>query len=210
MRWFWGVYNDFFWEKRETVGKKHQKCLFENYEVENGNLHHKLIRGKAWPLNVERIIVELVLSEQSQHAELCWVHGNKQLTLWAVNLVKPCFFWTRVLFSYPPNLITLTALLTLKLCMTFSSPQQYTHLLPMSCKYQRGKVQPELPPPPSKRHVLAGSRMPTVTGPNTAGEHTLQFSLIKFPFLSRVSLQKSCRKFRYATLPQVSSAHHPN
>lgn len=190
-----------FSEKIEWLwGKKHQKCLLENYEVGNGNLHHKLNRGRAWSLNAERVIVEVVLSEQSQHAELWWVHGNKQLILWAVNAVKPCFFWTWVLFSYPPNRRTLPALLTLKVCMTFSSPQHYINLLLMSSKYQLGEGQHEVPLPPNKGHVLAGSLITTLTGPNAAGEHTLQFCLIKFPFLCRAGLQKSCRKFHCASI----------
>lgn len=78
-----------------------------------------------------------------------------------------------ILFSYPPNTVTLTDLLTLKLCMTFSSPQQCTHLL-MGSKYQVGEGQPQLPQLPDKGHVLAGSLTPTVTGPAAAGEHTLQ------------------------------------
>lgn len=54
-------------------------------------------------LNDERVVVEVVLSEQSQHAELRWVHENKQLILWVVNPVKTCFLSTRVFFLTHPS-----------------------------------------------------------------------------------------------------------
>jgi len=33
-----------FFREESGCGEKHQKCVFENCQVGNGNLHHKLIR----------------------------------------------------------------------------------------------------------------------------------------------------------------------
>lgn len=98
----------YFFRQEGASWKKHQKHVWKlwGWKWKITQLHHKLIRGRAWPLNTERVILEVVLSEQSQHTELRWVPGNNNLILQTVNLVKPGLFWTHVIFSYLPNTIT--------------------------------------------------------------------------------------------------------
>lgn len=117
-----------------------------------------LIRGRTWPLDDERVGLEVVLSEQSQPAELWWVHGEKQLILWTVNPVKSCFLWTHVLFSYPPNTITLAALLAQKPCMTLLTLAMHSssgHILQIPARWRapwapssswHGACAPQTPP----------------------------------------------------------------
>lgn len=94
-----------FSEKRECFLEKASKAHIWKLSSWKWKIT-MLIRRRAWPLNTERVILEVVLSEQSQHTELWWVPGNNHLILQAVRLVQPGLFWSPVLFSYPPKTIT--------------------------------------------------------------------------------------------------------
>lgn len=96
---FADVCGDFFREGRSGSEEKHRSLTVVKLEMETGTL----CWSEAWPLNDERVVVEVVLSEQSQYAELRWVHENKQLILWAVNPVKTCFLSTSVFFLTHPS-----------------------------------------------------------------------------------------------------------
>lgn len=148
-------------------------------------------------LNDERVVVEVVLSEQSQHAELRWVHENKQLILWAVNPVKTCFLSTRVFFlthhhNNPKLCTSVPCLLTLAVHSSlWHIPQT-----------PAGWRAPSAALAPNKGSVPATSLKPAAADHQlaTAAEHTPQLWpqwIYKFHYLYRVGFQKSHRKLHY-------------
>lgn len=190
---FADVCGGFFREGRSGSEEKHRSLTVVKLEMETGTL----CWSEAWPLNDERVVVEVVLSEQSQHAELRWVHENKQLILWAVNPVKTCFLSTRVFFlthhhNNPKLCTSVPCLLTLAVHSSlWHIPQT-----------PAGWRAPSAALAPNKGSVPATSLKPAAADHQlaTAAEHTPQLWpqwIYKFHYLYRVGFQKSHRKLHY-------------